>query len=66
MPLVLRHFTFEHGANMPLEYRSNVALHVLVQNMFGLARDLEELDVQNIQRPRADLNRDRWIQSPEC
>jgi hypothetical protein len=41
IPLVLRHFTFEHGANILLEYRSNVALHVLVQHMFGLARELE-------------------------
>ena len=30
-----------------------------------LARPRDQLQSQ-VERPRADLNRDRWIQSPEC
>ena len=40
------------GANMTLGYQAHVALHIEWPH--------------HKQRPRADLNRDRWIQSPEC
>ena len=36
--------------------------------MFGIDETpaLEKLRMLREKRPRADLNRDRWIQSPEC